>query len=74
MDKQLCTQCSSSEISEEGIYCKVLNRWVGRGSEQHCVIETLEHSTDKDTQTDTQNKTMKKFEDLTCGDRAWKRR
>lgn len=39
MSKKLCVKCSSSEISSEGIYCKALDRWVGRCSEQQCVLE-----------------------------------
>ena len=36
-----CTKCEDSFIGEEGIYCKRLDRWVSRSSEQSCVIEKL---------------------------------
>lgn len=39
MSEKLCVKCSSSEIFPEGIYCKELDRWVGRCSEQQCVLE-----------------------------------
>lgn len=34
-----CAKCEDSFIGEEGIYCERLDRWVGRSSEQSCVIE-----------------------------------
>lgn len=38
MSEKLCVKCSSSEISPEGIYGKELDRWVGKCSEQQCVL------------------------------------
>ena len=37
-----CEKCEYSFIGEEGIYCERLNKWVGRSSEQKCVIEKVE--------------------------------
>ena len=34
-----CAKCEDSFIGEEGIYCERLDRWVGRSSEQICVID-----------------------------------
>lgn len=34
-----CTNCDYSVISEEGIYCDWVHRWVGRSSETTCVIK-----------------------------------
>lgn len=41
-----CVNCDDALITEEGIYCEILNKWVSRSSEQTCVIEKPNTSDD----------------------------
>lgn len=41
-----CVNCDCSNIFEDGIYCDLVNRFVGRSSETTCVIK--ENAEDKD--------------------------
>lgn len=38
-DNKKCVNCDYSCVYEDGVYCDLINRWVGRSSETTCVIK-----------------------------------